>query len=162
MQEGMKVKIKVDRILKRRNELSSNYISFIKESKDKVFTLQKYRDNSTLWELKENPIWLFHEYDLEIIQNKEQYMKYNPKGLRIKLKNPDNIHESGYGVLDSIRNNPNKFNYRIQFGDYWDYFKRDAFEFVEEDVNNILDELNDKITSLINVKIQYMNLFNKE
>ena len=70
---GQKVKLKVDRILEKKNELSEKYIQFIEENKDKVLTVERdpnKDDEAQVVCLKEDPNevkWLFHYSDLELV-----------------------------------------------------------------------------------------------
>ena len=70
---GQKVKLKVDRILEKKNELSERYIQFIEENKDKVLTVERdpnKDDEAQVVCLKEDPNevkWLFHYSDLELV-----------------------------------------------------------------------------------------------
>ena len=71
--EGTLVKLKVDEILKKENELSPKYIEWVKANKDKVFTCERdpeLPNDTTRVVLKEdenNPKWLFHTSDLELV-----------------------------------------------------------------------------------------------
>ena len=63
-----KVKIKVDNYNKK--ELSPKFIKFLNESKDKVFTAQqekKYK-GTDIYILEEEPLWLFHASNLEVVK----------------------------------------------------------------------------------------------
>lgn len=71
--EGTKVKLKVDKILKRREELSEKFISWVEEHKDDVFTCE--RDPSLPNDTKRAVFkeddsevkWTFHVSDLDLV-----------------------------------------------------------------------------------------------
>lgn len=70
---GQKVKIKVDQILEKREELSEKYIQFIEENRDKILTVERdpnKDEEAQVVCLKEDPNevkWLFHYTDLELV-----------------------------------------------------------------------------------------------
>ena len=72
--DGEKVKINVDRILEHKDSLTQEYIDFIENNRDTVFTVKKYdsgvgKENSKRFTLKEDttdPKWIFHLYDLTL------------------------------------------------------------------------------------------------
>lgn len=76
--EGTLVKLKTDRILEKREELSEGYIQWVEDNKDKVFTCEKdpsLPDDSKRVILKEDesdPKWIFHVSDLELVLNEEE------------------------------------------------------------------------------------------
>lgn len=71
--EGTLVKLKVDRILEHEENLSEKFIQWVKQNKDKVFTCEKdptLNENDSRVVLKEDenePKWLFHTSDLELV-----------------------------------------------------------------------------------------------
>ena len=70
---GQKVKIKVDQILEKREELSEKYIQFIEENRDKILTVERdpnKDEEAQVVCLQEDPNevkWLFHYTDLELV-----------------------------------------------------------------------------------------------
>ena len=76
--EGTLVKLKVDQILSKEKELSEKYIEWVKNNKDKVFTCEKdptLPNDSKRVVLKEdenNPKWLFHVNDLELVLDQKE------------------------------------------------------------------------------------------
>ena len=70
--EGTKVKLKAEQILQQRN-LNEKYREWVEANKDKVFTCEKdstLPNDSKRVVLKEdenNPKWLFHVTDLELV-----------------------------------------------------------------------------------------------
>lgn len=73
---GTKVKIAVDKILKRESHLSKRYLTFLENNKDKEFTVElsiKWSKGNYFYTLKEDetvPKWIFAVDDF-IIDNKE-------------------------------------------------------------------------------------------
>ena len=71
---GEKVRLKVDRILEHKDSLSQDYIDFIENNRDTVFTVKKYdngvgKENSKRFTLNEDttePKWIFHLDDLTL------------------------------------------------------------------------------------------------
>lgn len=65
-----KVKIKVENFYEAKDKLSNQFLNFLRESKDVVFTakLDKKYPNGVLYTLKENDLWLFYEDDLEVVK----------------------------------------------------------------------------------------------
>lgn len=71
---GEKVRLKVDRILEHKDSLSQDYIDFIENNRDTVFTVKKYdngagKENSKRFTLNEDttePKWIFHLEDLTL------------------------------------------------------------------------------------------------
>ena len=80
--EGTKVKINYDRIMKKKEELSDNYIAWITEHKDEVFTCEKdetLSDTDKRVQLAEdtNEVkWLFHVSDLILLDEKGEAIGY--------------------------------------------------------------------------------------
>ena len=70
---GQKVKLKVDQILEKREELSEKYIQFIEENRDKILTVERdpnKDEEAQVVCLQEDPNevkWLFHYTDLELV-----------------------------------------------------------------------------------------------
>lgn len=70
---GQKVKLKVDQILEKREELSEKYIQFIEENRDKILTVERdpnKDEEAQVVCLREDPNeekWLFHYTDLELV-----------------------------------------------------------------------------------------------
>ena len=71
---GEKVRLKVDRILEHKDSLSQDYIDFIENNRDTVFTVKKYdngvgKENSKRFTLNEDttePKWIFHLDDFTL------------------------------------------------------------------------------------------------
>lgn len=80
--EGTKVKINYDRIMKKKEELNDNYIAWITEHKDEVFTCEKdetLSDTDKRVQLAEdtNEVkWLFHVSDLILLDEKGEAIGY--------------------------------------------------------------------------------------
>ena len=70
---GQKVRLKVDQILEKKDELSERYIEFVEENKDKILTVERdpeKGEDAQVVCLKEdtNEVkWLFHYTDLELV-----------------------------------------------------------------------------------------------
>lgn len=70
---GQKVRLKVDQILEKKDELSEKYIEFVEENKDKILTVERdpeKGEDAQVVCLKEdtNEVkWLFHYTDLELV-----------------------------------------------------------------------------------------------
>ena len=78
--EGTLVKLKTEQILSKEKELSKKYIQWVKDNKDKVFTCEKdptLPNDSKRVVLKEDendPKWLFHVNDLELVIDQKEIM----------------------------------------------------------------------------------------
>lgn len=76
--EGTLVKLKADRILDKKQELSETYIKWVEDNRDKVFTCEKdpsLGDDSKRVVLKEDetePKWIFHVSDLELVLDEKE------------------------------------------------------------------------------------------
>lgn len=76
--EGTLVKLKADQILSKKEELSEKYIQWIENNRDKIFTCEKdptMGNDSKRVVLKEdenNPKWLFHVNDLELVLDEKE------------------------------------------------------------------------------------------
>lgn len=76
--EGTLVKLKADRILEKKTELSENYIKWVEDNRDKVFTCEKdpsLVNDSKRVVLKEDttePKWIFHVSDLELVLDEKE------------------------------------------------------------------------------------------
>lgn len=74
---GQKVRLKADKILERKSELSEKFIQFIEENKDNILTVERdpeKDDEAQVVCLKEDPNevkWLFHYADLELVLNED-------------------------------------------------------------------------------------------
>lgn len=68
-QDGDKVKLKYDRIINRRNDLSNKYIDFVESNKDKVLTVSNIDklDFKDQVRLEEDMRWIWHISDLESV-----------------------------------------------------------------------------------------------
>jgi hypothetical protein len=69
MNKIVKVQINTKRVLKDKRRLSPEYIKFVEQNRDKIFTAQKdpLRPNSEFWTFIENQDWIFHPIDLKIV-----------------------------------------------------------------------------------------------
>jgi len=71
--EGTKVKLKTDRILERKEELSDRYVDWVEKHKDDIFTCERdpeFPDDSkrVVFKEDENEVkWSFHVTDLELV-----------------------------------------------------------------------------------------------
>lgn len=71
--EGTKVRLKTDKILERKEELSERYIDWVEEHKNDVFTCERdpdFPDDSkrVVFKEDENEVkWSFHVTDLELV-----------------------------------------------------------------------------------------------
>lgn len=71
--EGTKVKLKTDRILERKEELSNRYVDWVEKHKDDIFTCERdpeFPDDSkrVVFKEDENEVkWSFHVTDLELV-----------------------------------------------------------------------------------------------
>lgn len=80
--EGTLVKLKADQILSKKEELSDKYIKWIEKNRDKVFTCEKdpnLPDDSKRVVLKEdenNPKWIFHVNDLELVLDEKEIFNH--------------------------------------------------------------------------------------
>ena len=80
--EGTLVKLKADQILQKREELSDTYIKWVEKNRDKVFTCEKdptLNDDSKRVVLKEDenePKWLFHVNDLELVLDEKEIFNH--------------------------------------------------------------------------------------
>lgn len=80
--EGTKVKINYDRIMKKKEELSDNYIAWITEHKDEIFTCEKdetLSDTDMRVQLAEDNSevkWLFHVSDLILVDENGNAVGY--------------------------------------------------------------------------------------
>lgn len=76
--EGTLVRLKADQILEKRNELSEKYIQWVEENRNKIFTCEKDHtlpEDSKRVVLKEdtnNPKWIFHVNDLELVLDEKE------------------------------------------------------------------------------------------
>lgn len=76
--EGTLVKLKAEQILSKKEELSEKYIKWIEDNKEKVFTCEKdpnLPDDSKRVVLKEDendPKWIFHVNDLELVLDEKE------------------------------------------------------------------------------------------
>ena len=76
--EGTLVRLKADQILEKRNELSEKYIQWVEENRNKIFTCEKdptLPEDSKRVVLKEdtnNPKWIFHVNDLELVLDEKE------------------------------------------------------------------------------------------
>lgn len=59
-----KVKLNVDKIIKDKARSNPKFIDFIKNNRNTVFTAETDSKMNTMYCLKENKLWLFHESDL--------------------------------------------------------------------------------------------------
>lgn len=72
---GQKVRLKADKILEKREELSEDYIKFVEDNRGKILTVERdpsKDDDARVVCLKEDPKptgakWLFEYVDLEVI-----------------------------------------------------------------------------------------------
>lgn len=67
--KGSKVKLKYDQIIKKKDQLSEKYLTWLEENKNKTFTFEPYGDNpsgtrGTFEEDETNPKWIFSVTDL--------------------------------------------------------------------------------------------------
>jgi hypothetical protein len=71
--EGTLVKLKADKILSKKEELSEQYIQWVESNRNKIFTCEKDptlpKDSKrvVLKEDESNPKWIFHVTDLELV-----------------------------------------------------------------------------------------------
>ena len=71
--EGTKVRLKTDKILERKEELSERYIDWVEEHKNDIFTCERdpdFSDDSkrVVFKEDENEVkWSFHVTDLELV-----------------------------------------------------------------------------------------------
>lgn len=71
--EGTQVRLKVDQILEKENDLNPIYVEWVKENANKIFTCEKdptFPNDSKRVILKEDesdPKWIFHVSDLELV-----------------------------------------------------------------------------------------------
>lgn len=76
--EGTLVRLKADQILEKRNELSEKYIQWVEANRNKIFTCEKdptLPEDSKRVVLKEdtnNPKWIFHVNDLELVLDEKE------------------------------------------------------------------------------------------
>lgn len=76
--EGTLVRLKADQILEKRNELSEKYIQWVEENRNKIFTCEKdptLPEDSKRVVFKEdtnNPKWIFHVNDLELVLDEKE------------------------------------------------------------------------------------------
>ena len=59
-----KVKINTNRILDRKLNYDPLFVKFITDNKDTIFTAMLEENHTETYNLKEEPIWLFHKDDL--------------------------------------------------------------------------------------------------
>jgi len=57
---GDKVKINLNAFEWQKKELAPNFLEWINQNADTVFTLKAHKENSVLWEFEENDTWLFY------------------------------------------------------------------------------------------------------
>ena len=80
--EGTLVKLKADQILEKKNELSDEFVQWVENNKEKIFTCQKdpsLNNDSKRVILKEdenNPKWLFHVADLELVLDEKEIFNH--------------------------------------------------------------------------------------
>jgi hypothetical protein len=65
--DGDKVKINVDNYANKKDIYTTKFLKFIDENRDTVFTVKRYKTNSSFWVLEEEPMWIIHEDNLIII-----------------------------------------------------------------------------------------------
>lgn len=64
---GNKAMLNVNKIKKRKKELSQKYLNFIEENKNKKFTIKSYNGNTDMYTLGEDCVYTFHISDLNIL-----------------------------------------------------------------------------------------------
>jgi len=67
---GKKVRIKTDDYVKRikDGELSQNFIEYLEDNKDRIFTAKSVPNSKIRYTFVEDETWIFTFYDLEIIE----------------------------------------------------------------------------------------------
>lgn len=65
--DGDKVKINVDKYANKKDIYTTKFLKFIEENRDTVFTIKRYKSNTSFWLLEEEPIWIIHEDNLVIV-----------------------------------------------------------------------------------------------
>jgi hypothetical protein len=65
--DGDKVKINVDKYANKNDIYTTKFLKFIDENRDTVFTVKRYKTNSSFWVLEEEPMWIIHEDNLIIV-----------------------------------------------------------------------------------------------
>lgn len=80
--EGTLVKLKADQILSKKEELSDSYIKWVEDNRDRIFTCEKdptLNNDSKRVVLKEDenePKWLFHVNDLELVLDEKEIFNH--------------------------------------------------------------------------------------
>ena len=65
--DGDKVKINVDNYANKKDIYTTKSLKFIDENRDTVFTIKRYKSNTSFWVLEEEPMWIIHEDNLIIV-----------------------------------------------------------------------------------------------
>jgi hypothetical protein len=65
--DGDKVKINVDNYANKKDIYTTKFLKFIDENRDTVFTIKRYKSNTSFWVLEEEPMWIIHEDNLIIV-----------------------------------------------------------------------------------------------
>ena len=72
--EGSKVKLNYEKIISQKNDKTENYLMFVENNKDKIFTIEydeNHQDNPSVFCLKEDttsPKWLFNINNLILVE----------------------------------------------------------------------------------------------
>jgi len=70
--DGDKVKINVDNYANKRDIYTTKFLKFIDENRGAIFTIKRYKVNTSFWTLEEEPIWIIHEDNLIIVNNNSE------------------------------------------------------------------------------------------
>lgn len=65
--DGDKVKINVDNYANKKDIYTTKFLKFIDKNRDTIFTIKRYKVNTSFWVLEEDPMWIIHEDNLIIV-----------------------------------------------------------------------------------------------
>lgn len=70
--DGDKAKINVDNYANKRDIFTMKFLKFLDENRDTIFTIKRYKVNTSFWKIEEAPMWIIHEDNLiKIDENNE-------------------------------------------------------------------------------------------